>query len=615
MTFKDFITYLQKLNLPMEFSYLPSSTSPDKNIYTLLSVSENEIRAKRDGSELSVSLTQINTIINNLSEYTPLDVEKTLGGSGNTRSIIESLFCLLPAIYHTRINNRKHIIYIPTKSHDLGVLTFISEIELHNIVLQYKKTKRKQIEEEYRDYLTNIAISKRSGKRFTQSAISSYLLFTNVEKLFDYAPNKWKKIENIYDITSMDLISKIINDLKGDPAFRKRNKDDNNGWRLGAINQYFDFLVYKNNIRKEDIEMEEEPIIDEITEDRKFSISDFSNDIYTSRYIKSLLTKPFVILTGNSGTGKTRISTRFAEYLEMNDSSGMINHLLLPVGADWTDNTKILGYYNPLANNETGKYEKTDVFKFIERASANPDIPFFLTLDEMNLSHVERYFSDFLSKMELTDYNDSEKKTYFDISGYGKLEFPKNLFITGTVNIDETTYMFSPKVLDRANVIEFKPKMVDVLKTLVSNITSNTNKKAESGVAESFMKLANKVRSGIIPKEVEKILSDMKPILESFYEELKKYGFEFAYRTVKEIRLYTIAAWLTAEGSKPTAIEITDVQILQKILPKIHGNKKQIGELLDNLEKLCEGKVLKDSLEKIRQMKKHLNMFQYASFI
>lgn len=613
MTFQEFISYLQQLILPKDFSYLPSSTSSEKNVYTLLSVSENEIRAKRDNTELSVSITQIHTIINNLSEYIPLDVEKTLGGSGNTRSIIESLLCLMPEIFHTRINNRKHIIYIPRKLHKLGELTFISESDLNTIISEQKEIMRHQIEEEYKTYLTNIAISKRSGKRLTQSAISSYLLFTSVEKLFDYAPEKWRKIENIYDITSMDLISKIIKDLKNEPDFCNRNREDNNGWRLGAINQYFDFLVYKNNnIKKEDIEIEEEPVIDENIDNKKFSVSSFSNDIYTSRYIKSLLAKPFVILTGNSGTGKTRIATRFAEYLEKNDDNEKTNHLLIPVGADWTDNTKILGFYNPLKK----EYQSTPVLDFILLAEQNPDIPFFLILDEMNLSHVERYFSDFLSAMESGEPIPLYKKDAdCESSIPEKIVLPDNLFVTGTVNIDETTYMFSPKVLDRANVIEFKPEMSDVLENLVSSSESASINPAEPGVAEGFMKLANDVRSGNIPDEVKPILNEMKPILEAFYKELEKYGFEFAYRTVKEIRLYTIAAWLTAEGTKPTAIEIADVQILQKILPKIHGNRKQIGELLDNLEKLCTEKELNNSLSKICQMKDHLNRFQYASFI
>lgn len=374
------------------------------------------------------------------------------------------------------------------------------------------------------------------------------------------------------------------------------------------------------NINTDDIEK----IITENPEDIKqdvlrkilkkdFNILDFSTNPLHTRYIHSLLAKPFVILSGNSGTGKTRIATRFAKYLEKKNDSGMTNHLLIPVGADWTDNTKILGYYNPLADNGSGKYEKTDVFRFIERAGANPEIPFFLILDEMNLSHVERYFSDFLSKMELLDYKENSEKVFFDIPGYGKLELPKNLFITGTVNIDETTYMFSPKVLDRANVIEFKPEMDDVLNNLLETSSEDEEKVAEPGVAEGFMQLANDIRSGTIPSEVQPILKEMKPILESFYTELEKYGFEFAYRTVKEIRLYAIAAYKTAEGEKPTATEIADIQILQKILPKIHGNKKQIGTLLEELEKLCEA--LPNSLAKIRQMKDKLNRFQYASFL
>jgi len=632
MTYKEFIDNLQKITLPKDCFYLPSFTSSEQNVYTLLTVSENEIKAKRDGTDVSVSIAQIHTIIDNLLEYIPLDVEGTLKGSGNTRSIIESLFCLLPNVFHTRINNRKHIVYIPEKIHDLGDLTFISESDLTSIISEHKNIMRQQIENEYKDYLTNFAISKRSGKRFTQSAISSYLLFTKCEKLFDYSPEKWNDIENIYDITSMDSISQIIKKLKNDSDFCKRNREDNNGWRLGAINQYFDFLVQKNNSKKVEDEEIMEPVIDEgNAKDNNIKLSNFSiNPLYTS-YIRSLLSKPFVILSGNSGTGKTRIATRFAKYMEKKNDSGMTNHLLIPVGADWTDNTKILGYYNPLADNGAGKYEKTDVFRFIERAGANSEIPFFLILDEMNLSHVERYFSDFLSKMELLDYKENSESVFFDIPGYGKLELPKNLFITGTVNIDETTYMFSPKVLDRANVIEFKPEMEDVLDNLIKSSNGDDDKTAEPGVAEGFMKLANEVRSGTIPEEVQPLLKEIKPILESFYKELEKCGFEFAYRTIKEIRLYAIAAFKTAEGEKPTATDIADIQILQKILPKIHGNKKQIGSLLEELEKLCIekdsidssvtpsitgiGYNLPDSLAKIRQMKDRLNRFQYASFI
>ena len=343
-----------------------------------------------------------------------------------------------------------------------------------------------------------------------------------------------------------------------------------------------------------------------------FSISSFSTTPFAQKYIRSLLAKPFVILTGNSGTGKTRIATRFAKYLEKNTDGGLKNHLLLPVGADWTDNTKILGFYNPLKK----EYQSTPVLDFILLAKENPAVPFFLILDEMNLSHVERYFSDFLSAMESGEPIPLYKKDEVSDSPIPEeIELPKNLFVTGTVNIDETTYMFSPKVLDRANVIEFKPEMGDVLANLLDESGDDEIAPAEPGVAEGFMQLANEVRSGKIPDEVKTLLSEMKPIFESVYAELEKYGFEFAFRTAKEIRLYALASYKTAESEKPAAAQIADVQLLQKILPKIHGNRKQIGTLLDDLEKLCESYQLENSLAKIRQMKDKLSKTQYVSFI
>ena len=618
MIYQELIKSLQQLTLPREFSYLPSSTSSEKNVYVLLSVSENEIKARRDGTDLSVSIAQIRTIIDNLSEFVPLDVEKTLGGSGNTRSIIESLICLLPQVFHTRINNRKHIIYIPNKFHELGNLSFISESDLNLIISEHKKLMRQQIEEEYKDYLTNIAISKRSGKRFTQSAISSYLLFTTAEKLFDYAPDKWKKNENIYDITSMDSISQIIKDLKSEPDFCQRNHEDNNGWRLGAINQYFDYLVYKNNSKKQNEDELTEPIIDENSEGKKFSIIYFSNSKLSTRYILSLLAKPFSILTGNSGTGKTRIALRFAKYLEKQTDTEITNTLLIPVGADWTDNTKILGYFNPLANDGKGEYVKSEILSFLELAKENPSIPFFLILDEMNLSHVERYFSDFLSAMESGELILLYKKPEdCECVVPEKITLPKNLFVTGTVNIDETTYMFSPKVLDRANVIEFKPEMKDVLDNLISGASSDEQKTAESGVAEGFMELANKIRNGDVPDELKNELEKIKPVLESIYKILEKSGFEFAYRTAKEIRLYAIASYETCEDKSQFNINsVIDQQIVQKILPKIHGNKKQIGSMLVELKtELENNEDFELSQEKVSSMIDKLEKYQYASFI
>ena len=364
----------------------------------------------------------------------------------------------------------------------------------------------------------------------------------------------------------------------------------------------------------------------------KFELQELPEVFHTDfsrRYITSLLAKPFVILTGNSGTGKTRISKQFAEYLEYkyekeNEDGSKTekkNWTVVPVGADWTDNAKVLGFYNPLGNDGKGKYEKTGILKLIEEANEHDNIPYFLILDEMNLSHVERYFSDFLSHMETPD-------TPFELDGYeGTIDYPENLFVVGTVNIDETTYMFSPKVLDRANVIEFKPQKEEVM-SLFSNVgVSSKVVTANDGSAEAFLRLSKEIRTGKLAidddsnhyyEDVDNTKSNMEfveAVFSDIYGIVEDNDFEFAFRTVKEIRQYISAAYELAENKEINLNKTIDEQLLQKVLPKIHGNKKEIGQLLDNLSELCDKYRLILSKNKIEQMKGKLAKVQYASFI
>lgn len=354
------------------------------------------------------------------------------------------------------------------------------------------------------------------------------------------------------------------------------------------------------------------------------------NNTFSRRFITSLLAKPFVILTGNSGTGKTRISKQFAEYLECSPEDGKKNWVIIPVGADWTDNAKVLGFFNPLANEGKGEYVKTVLVELIEEANKHKDIPYFVILDEMNLSHVERYFSDFLSHMETPDCALLLDGYKGEIGKKGALEYPDNLFVVGTVNIDETTYMFSPKVLDRANVIEFKPEKKDVLKLFSEPSNIENVKSASDGTAEAFLRLAREIRLGKFAiEESDKLFyeneneenakSKMKYVEDVFsvvYEIIEKNDFEFAFRTVKEIRQYISAAFeISSKEESFNLTNVIDEQLLQKVLPKIHGNRKEIATLLEELQNVCEENNLDLSNKKIEQMKGKLAKVQYASFI
>ncbi|WP_051349927.1 McrB family protein [Dyadobacter alkalitolerans] len=301
------------------------------------------------------------------------------------------------------------------------------------------------------------------------------------------------------------------------------------------------------------------------------------NPNFTLRFITSLLAKPFVILTGLSGSGKTKLAQAFSQWIC--ESEDQI--CLVAVGADWTNREPLLGYPNAL---EAGKYVKPDsgVLDLILLADKNSARPFFLILDEMNLSHVERYFADFLSAMEsggdIRLHPDFEKS---EDAVPSKIKLPKNLFIIGTVNIDETTYMFSPKVLDRANVIEFRVIKEEMEHFLNLDCTLNLNSLRGSGsvMSASFIALASNKQFG------SKSNALINNALLSFFHQLQNVGAEFGYRSAAEIlRFAAIASHIEPEWK---AGEIIDAAIVQKLLPKVHGSRRRLEPVLKTLAALC----------------------------
>ncbi len=307
------------------------------------------------------------------------------------------------------------------------------------------------------------------------------------------------------------------------------------------------------------------------------------------RFVASLCTKPFVICSGLSGSGKTKLAQAFAHWITADESQ----YVIVPVGADWTNREPLLGYPNALDKLEYVRPEN-GVLDLMIRAKQNienteePTKPYFLILDEMNLSHVERYFADFLSTMESGDSiplhkikseNDTEHNPIPQ-----SIKLPKNLFIIGTVNIDETTYMFSPKVLDRANTIEFRLTEKDLADFIESdlNLDMDLLKAQGANMSEGFMQMAL--------KETDKNLKPSEADLKLFFSELKKSGAEFGYRTASEIgRLMFMLKELGESGDS-----LLDIAIMQKLLPKLHGSRSKLNTALTTLAKFCVKDAVKD---------------------
>ena len=268
--------------------------------------------------------------------------------------------------------------------------------------------------------------------------------------------------------------------------------------------------------------------------------------IYSPTLIKrlaySLMAKPFVILSGLAGSGKTQLALAFAKCLSENIEEQVCT---VSIGADWTNREPLLGYPNALNKDEYVKPE-SGVLQLLMRANEDPSKPYFLILDEMNLSVVERYFADFLSAMESRESIKLWDNENGDVPK--EIELPKNVFIIGTINVDETTYMFSPKVLDRANVIEFKIAP-DEMKKYLNEKKDIHLEKAYSACADMAKDFVNKAKSQI---QIDN--NDEKTVLLSFFTELKKVNAEFGYRTVNEISRYCTSLmenWMLIPPSTP----------------------------------------------------------------
>jgi hypothetical protein len=238
----------------------------------------------------------------------------------------------------------------------------------------------------------------------------------------------------------------------------------------------------------------------------------------------------------------------------------------------------------------------------------NQEKPYFMILDEMNLSHVERYFADFLSIME----SGEKLKLYSGEKRYSKIEegkepdetylipteieWPKNLFIVGTVNIDETTYMFSPKVLDRANVIEFRISTDDMkeffkegqeLKMVELFVDGDKDKGGLGQNMGNDFLMAAQDRSVVKIPEIE----GKKNVLNDFFSELQLVGCEFGYRSAHEIELLITKLGIneinSINESPISNNDKIDIAIMQKLLPKIHGSRKKLVGPLETLAGFC----------------------------
>ena len=395
-------------------------------------------------------------------------------------------------------------------------------------------------------------------------------------------------------------------------------------------------------------------------------------------YLSVIRTKPFLLLAGISGTGKSRIVKEMAyascpdEGDLREDETSPGNYCLVEVKPNWNDSTELLGYETVL---DGGNYHLTKFVKFLIKAMQHENVPFFVCLDEMNLAAVEQYFAEFLSILEsrkdvdgtikseplipaaifekyqqklhkeLFPTKDSSNtstgagcyttddgtavylhRTYAKLMEEG-LRIPRNLIVVGTVNMDDTTYQFSRKVIDRAMTIEMNEvnlnDMFDIEKPDALSYREDVVDKgwffapfAQSNNALQQMNnderelLAKKIKTTIGQTDADSITTPSS--LEAI---LGKTPFRIAYRVVNELILHFYA--LRQENKKAEFEDLykkaLDNILMMKVLPRIEGNEDLVKAPLAQLATWTEVAYPKANA-KIVEMRERLERSHFTSF-
>jgi hypothetical protein len=294
-----------------------------------------------------------------------------------------------------------------------------------------------------------------------------------------------------------------------------------------------------------------------------------------------LKTRPFVILAGLSGTGKSKLSQLYAEAIGHTVQNK--RYLRLAVRPNWNDDRYLLGYLNSI----TGEYITEPAVDFIIEAGEDGENLYFFCLDEMNLAHVEYYFSQFLSALE----EDNPSDRYIPLMSERNIVIPTNLLFIGTINVDETTQPLSDKVIDRANTIEFFTVELDKIpdrKPLPDQIVVSAATWHNYITCEPDSTYRTQIN------EIGKILN--------------KADLGLGYRVLRDIELY-----LANSKNLLQPVEAFDLQVKQRILPRVRGTET-IRLVLDELTTFMKRNNLIRSEKRLDEMKVRLKRDGYTNF-
>lgn len=379
-----------------------------------------------------------------------------------------------------------------------------------------------------------------------------------------------------------------------------------------------------------------------------------SLNITLKTYLTAIRTKPFILLAGISGTGKSRLVRELAfmscpKVGRLQDNTTTPgNYCMIEVKPNWHDSSELLGYTSGLQ----GKYIVTPFVKFLVKAMRYPEVPFFVCLDEMNLAPVEQYFAEYLSVLE-TRKVDNDKivsgsliskdifQTYKDVlfkelDLYSieredidetvqrseieesllsdGLRLPQNVIVVGTVNMDDTTHQFSRKVIDRAMTFEMNHLDFDSMFENEDKLTY-TDHPLNAALFVSDSVTASQALE-LIGEEAESLKTKVIDLMESLDGVLKDTPFRVAYRVQNELVLYCRNLLFANQGKSIDELfpQAADALLTMKVLPRIEGDEDMVDKPLKALEAWTAENNYTASNAKIKEMLVRLERSHYTSY-
>ena len=606
---------------------------------TFVRIDKSEIRlyAKTpEGKDVTFAESFLSELAQRIEPNVAFNTSQLLNNKGSNRAVVDSIIANTAEFYWITKDRAKFTVWIPTKPHEPGILVEWTDLDfinretslLHQIQPVSPKTVRdcfihfwKMTDEHGADYENYISLFESTVNPYIKAEIN----FNSVFEITDY-----KQYKQILDT----IISKY-----GELSYLSSPGLGGDKYRVYSTHKHYATFL---NILQETAK---------ITRQKPKTLHHTLKVRSSYRhYITAIKSKPFLLLAGISGTGKSRIVRELARAC-WNEGSAEFetqkpkNFEMVQVKPNWHDSSELIGYVSRVSGKS--EFVTGEFLRFIAKAWEDTDTPYFLCLDEMNLAPVEQYFAEYLSVIESRKSHEDglvttdpilekvDEEWYFNLTASltmnedirkkfneEGIRIPQNLIVVGTVNMDETTFSFSRKVLDRAMAIEMNEVDLD------AGLTERYEHIGKLGYEEL---IGTAVEGVDVYTDNQEVCDKALNYLKAINAVLEGTPFKVAYRTRNEFLLYVVnnLPYNKDEGGNELAEGYVIARALDevtnmKILSRIEGDDTKVTDsLLDNLRRVITEELanISDgfpaeksvSLKKLDEMRQRLSS-GYTSF-